>query len=519
MRKQLRTLALVALSSAALPACDDEKFLTEVPYDFVGATNFYQNAGDALAAISGVHGSFINTTGDNYYGRNFVMLTEFPAEAVTVYLSATNERSLVDNYTFTPSHSYIYSTWQSAYAAINRANSVIDRVPGITMDATLRSRIVGEAKFLRALHYFNLVRLFGGVPLKLKETTSLDSLATSRATAAAVYSQIVTDLTDAIAVLPARSTYTGADIGRASKGAAKTLLAKVNLQRGGTGVGAAADFQSALTVAKEVVSDGGYGLVTDIATLFNLSNENNNEVIFDIQNTRQQGLGGRIGNHMVPRNSTWSASQNGSFEAEQPFYDSYAATDKRRTALFVQSFPHKNGTTVTYTAAATASGTYGADSPYINKWIDQTLVSSGQEEPNFIILRYADLLLMIAEASNEVVGGPSTESLNAINAVRVRAGLDPLTNAFTKQAFKDAIFQERRWELAVEGPNAFFDSQRNWDWAKARVAANMALGRANSFRNSKFPKAEVSIVDKFKLMPIPQRAIDLNKLLTQNPGW
>lgn len=519
MRKRLSALALVTLASAVMPACNDDEFLTEVPYDFVGAPNFYQNAGDALAAVSGVYASFINTSGDNYYGRNFVMLTEFPAEAVTCYLSATNERSLVDNYTFTPSHSYIYSVWQSAYGAINRANSVVDRVPAIQMDATLRGRIVGEAKFLRALNYFNLVRLFGGVPLRLTETTSLDSLAIPRNTAAQVYAQIITDLTDAIAVLPARSTYTGADIGRASKGAAKTLLAKVYLQRGGTGIGTAADFQSALTTANQVVADGGYGLVPDIATLFNLSNESNNEVIFDIQNTRQQGLGGRIGNHMVPRNSTWGASQNGSFEAEQPFYDSYAANDKRKNALFVQSFPHKNGTTVLYTAAATASGTYGADSPYINKWIDPTLVSAGQEEPNYIVLRYADLLLMIAEASNEVNGGPVTEGLNAINAVRVRAGLDPLTNALNKQAFKDAIFQERRWELAVEGPNAFFDSQRNWDWAKARVAANMALGKANTFRNSKFPKAEVAIVDKFKLMPIPQRAIDLNKLISQNPGW
>ncbi|MEP6831947.1 MAG: RagB/SusD family nutrient uptake outer membrane protein [Gemmatimonas sp.] len=519
MRKQLSVLALLTLASAAVPACDDNKFLTEVPYDFVGATNFYQNAGDALAAISGVYATFINTTGDNYYGRNFVMLTEFPGDAVTCYLSATNERSLVDNYTFTPSHSYIYSVWQSAFGAINRANSVVDRVPGITMDATLKARIVGEAKFLRALNYFNLVRLFGGVPMHLTETTSLDSLALPRNTAAEVYTQIIKDLNDAIAALPAKATYTGSDIGRASKGAAKTLLAKVYLQRAGTGIGTAADFQLALTTANQVVSDGGYSLVPDIATLFNLSNENNAEVIFDIQNTRQQGLGGRIGNHMVPRNSTWGASQNGSFEAEQPFYDSYDVADKRKTALFVQSFPNKSGATVLYTAAATAAGTYGADTPYINKWIDPTLVTAGQEEPNYIVLRYADLLLMIAEASNEVNGGPNAEGLSAINLVRARAGLGPLTATLTKQQFKDAIFQERRWELAVEGPNAFFDSQRNWDWAKARVAANMALGKAAAFKNSKFPKAEVAIVDKFKLMPIPQRAIDLNKLITQNPGW
>ncbi len=120
------------------------------------------------------------------------------------------------------------------------------------MDTALRSRIVAEAKFLRATHYFNLVRLWGGVPLKLHETQGLDSLAIPRNTPQEVYAQIETDLKDAIAVLPSAKSYTGADIGRASKGAAKTLLAKVYLQRAGTGVGTAADWQNALTYARQV---------------------------------------------------------------------------------------------------------------------------------------------------------------------------------------------------------------------------------------------------------------------------
>jgi len=194
MRNTLRAITLAAAATIAIVGCNDKKFLTEVPFDFVGPANFYNTSADAIAAINGVYASFINTTGDNYYGRNFIMLTEFPAEAVTVYLSATNERSLVDNYTFTPSHSYILSTWQSAFAAVNRANSVIGRVPAIPMDTTLRKRIVAEAQFLRALHYFNLVRLFGGVPLRTLETTGLDSLQQPRNTAAEVYALIVKDL-------------------------------------------------------------------------------------------------------------------------------------------------------------------------------------------------------------------------------------------------------------------------------------------------------------------------------------
>src|SRR5436853_7453386 len=135
MQKRATILATLGLVIAGI-ACNDKKFLTEQPFDFIGPANFYNNAGDALAAINGVYASFINTSGDNYYGRNFVMLVEYPTEMVTSLLSATNERSLVDNYTFTPAQSYIYSTWQSAYAAINRANAVIAHVPKIDMDQT-----------------------------------------------------------------------------------------------------------------------------------------------------------------------------------------------------------------------------------------------------------------------------------------------------------------------------------------------------------------------------------------------
>lgn len=523
----MRTRSILALAAAsvALSACNDKAFLTEKPFDFVGPSNFYQTAGDAIAAVNGAYASLENAAAggvNNYYGRNFPMLVEHMGEALTVYLSATNERSQTDNYTFPVTHSYIYSTWQAAYGTINRANAVITRVPAIPMDTTLRNRVVGEAKFLRALNYFNLVRLFGGVPIFTQETNTLDSLQVPRASTADVYALIVKDLQDAIKVLPSSKAYASADLGRASRGAAKTLLTKVYLQRASNGGGGAADFQAALEMARQVVSDGDYALVADPGTLYDLvdglMNEKNTEVIFDIQNIRQAGLGGNLGNFFAPRNSSWEASQNGAFEAEQPFYDSFADTDKRKAVTFVLSFPNKSGVTVPWTATSTASTAYGADSPYLKKFIDPTLVSGGQEEPNYIILRYADLLLMQAEAANEVAG-PTTEAYAAVNAVRARAGVPNMQAGLSKQLFKDSVFVERRKELVGEGPNAYFDSQRNWDWAKARIEANMALGKANNFRNSKYPKAQTTLDDKFKLLPIPQRARDLNPLLTQNPGW
>src|SRR5215213_1365438 len=169
IRHTAAALAIAAALSLTTTACNDEAFLTEQPIDFVGPANFYRNSDDALAAVNGVYAGFVNTSSSNYYGGLFVMLVEFPTEMMTPYLSAGNERSQVDNYAFTPSHNYIYHAWQHAYAAVNRANSVIDRVPAVAMDTVLRKRIVGEARFLRALNYFNLVRLFGGVPVYASE--------------------------------------------------------------------------------------------------------------------------------------------------------------------------------------------------------------------------------------------------------------------------------------------------------------------------------------------------------------
>src|SRR3954464_523504 len=151
MNKHLKTAAALGVTALVL-ACNDKKFLTEQPFDFIGPTNFYHNAGDAVAAINGVYADFINSTGDNYYGRNFVMLVEHTTEMWTSRLSATNERSQPDVYAIPVNHAYVQSVWSSAFDAINRANSVLDHVPSIAMDDALKNRIIAEAKFLRATH-------------------------------------------------------------------------------------------------------------------------------------------------------------------------------------------------------------------------------------------------------------------------------------------------------------------------------------------------------------------------------
>ncbi|HEX8904366.1 MAG TPA: RagB/SusD family nutrient uptake outer membrane protein [Longimicrobiaceae bacterium] len=527
--------ALAALLAAGTAGCKD--VLREDPVDFVGPENFYRNATDALAAVNASYAALVwapsgatwaGASADDYYGRNMYMIPEYMTEAMTSRFSTGNERGQFDVFQFGSNHAYLQGTWFAIYHAINRANAVVGHVPQIDMDTALRTRIVGEAKFLRALHYFNLARMWGNVPLKLTETSSLDSLQIPQASEAEVYEAIISDLQDAIAALPLRSGYTTTDLGRATKGAAQTLLGKVYLQRGATGVGTAADFAAAEAQLRAVIASGQYLLDPNYGSLFDGTNEASKEIIFDIQNIRAENRGGRLMSHIGPARTGFNGTNN-SFQVEFPFFNSYASTDKRRDASWLMSYTRKDGTVATWSFTATnPANSYGSTGPVPRKFWDPQTAGTGMDEPNYPLLRYADVLLMLAEAINEQAG-PTGEAVGFVNQVRARAGLAALGSAdiASKAAFRDAIFRERRWELVFEG-HGFFDSQRNWAWAKARVEANMKAGLtvANGGSNankspftSAVPKAFTEITDKFRHFPIPDRAIELNPLLKQNPGW
>jgi starch-binding outer membrane protein, SusD/RagB family len=526
---QKRYLSLALAAALTLTACDDDGFLTEDPQDFVGPANFYRNAGDAVAAVNAVYATFINTTGDSYYGRNFPILADFPTEMLTSgRLGGTNERAQPDNYSMHVDHAYIRTVWESAYQAINRANVVIGRVPAIDMDAALRDRIVGEAKFLRALHYFNLVRLFGGVPLRLEETTQIGDLEMPRSTAAEVYARIVQDLTEAIPALPA--TYPAAERGRATAGAAQTLLGKALVQRAATGAtsDAAADYNAAIAALNAVRTSGRYTLVADFLTMFDVYggrlNENNTEFIFWIENVRSQGLGGRLHQHVAPLNSGLGASNQTSITSELSFFLEYATTDTRRDGTWLLSYRKPDNSTATWAPPPASTSAYIAQTPFPRKYLDPAMQSTGAEEPNYPILRYADVLLLLAEAINEVQG-PTAEAQEYLNQVRRRAGIGDFapTGGVTASNFKDEIFLQRRKEFVLEF-QGHFDSVRHWNWAKARIEANLQRGLPANSPGQRYPRivaaSELILTDKHKLFPIPLRAIQLSKgQIEQNPGW
>jgi hypothetical protein len=531
MKTLFRSAALAAVLATGV-ACQKD-FLTEVPSDFVAPENFYRNAGDALSAVNAVYASFINLqspyNSQDYLGRNFWMVAEYPTEVVTSRLSAANERSQVDDYhaQFSSSHPYLESIYQAAYGGINRANSVIARVPNVPMDATRRDQIVGEAKFLRALHYYYLAGLFGGVPLKLEETASIGGDNATRATAAETWAQIQKDLTEAAAVLPA--SWGTTDYGRVTKGAALTLLGKAYLQ-GISQTGNTADYQKALDAFHQVQALG-YVVDPNYGSLFDGSNERSKEIIFSFQNVPVSGAGGTITQWFVPVTSPaiyqGGNSQN-QFQAERAFYDSYNAADIRKAATWLTTFVNA-GRTITWAwattnqsngALITASSNYGSTGPVPRKYVDLNSSGSGTEAPDVVILRYADVLLSAAEAINEI-SGPITEAYTDVNLVRARAKVPNLTAGLTQAAFRDSLFLERRYELAIE-MHGIFDNRRNWTWSKARLEASMA--NIATINKAPFTSATTKydarpIPDKWKLYPIPQHACVFNPSLKQNPGW
>ncbi|WP_261387883.1 RagB/SusD family nutrient uptake outer membrane protein [Chitinophaga pinensis] len=362
-------------------------------------------------------------------------------------------------------------------------------IPNIDFDTTLRARLVREAKFLRALLYFNIVRLWGDAPLILHDPTSIDVKAQKikRAPKDSLYAQIIRDLT-AATLLP--KTYTGADIGRATSGAAHALMAKVYVNR--------REWSKALTEINEVINGGyGYALFEKYADAFQQATKNGKEHIFSVQ----------FGTNLGAKNSSQSLSSSnfssfntavypGDQPADTSLFQLFSATDTRRDVTFL---------TRIYNAA---TGNYVTFSPArFAKFIDYSitpLTNQAQSGINYPVIRYADILLLKAEVLNEIAGNPTAEAYTAINTVRARANVGELTQGLNQADFRDSVFLERRKEFIQEG-NRWFDLSR----------------RGGSYLYDALKKlpAKTGAALKDTLYPIPQAEIDINNELTNNPGW
>lgn len=481
-----KSLLIFSLLFAA--ACNK---LEEDPNALVTASQFYKTQSDAISAVSAVY-STLNTdaAGDFViYGRNLNLLTGNGSDDQIYSPSNTNpDVRALGTATYVPANDRIKKNWQQHYFGISRANVAIDNIAGIDFDTTLRARLVREAKFIRGLLYFNIVRLWGDAPLVLHDPTSTDVNAQKikRSPKDSIYAQIISDLNEAT-LLP--KTYTGADVGRATSGAAHAILAKVYLTR--------REWSKAAAELQSVINGGyGYALFDSFLDVFQQATKNGKEHIFSVQ----------FGTNLGAKNSTNSLSvcNFGSFNpavypGDQPsdssLYQLFASFDTRRdVTFFTQLYNAATGKYVQFGAARFAKFIDYSISPLTNQNISGI---------NYSVIRYADVLLMQAEVLNEI-NGPTADAYAAINQVRARAKISNLTPGLNQADFRDSVFLERRKEFIQEG-NRWFDLAR-----RGGTYLYDAL--------KKYP-AKTGAAVKDTLYPIPQSEIDLNNQLTQNPGW
>jgi starch-binding outer membrane protein, SusD/RagB family len=471
------TLLFLLLLQAS--ACD---MLNKEPESAFTQANFYQTPSDAISAVSAVYDPLLHQSMYNQFMFAYQDQGTDDSEWGGGRNTANQAKNDLDRYTFTPATVYFYGTWSTCYQAINRANAAIERIPGIKMDANLQSRLVAEATFLRGFYYFTLVRLYGKVPIVLTETASLNNLSVPRAPIEEVYEQIIADFTLAASVLP--TSYTGADRGRATQGAAKAFLAKVYLTR--------QEWTKAATQCLEIMEmekGGIYALLDNYADVFLVTNKNSKEAIFEAQALSGGfGEGTPMEGFMRP---PFDRSGFGDDPVTENHYQAYANNDKRRD-VNVRLY------STTGTPAAPASIAFPC---YVAKYQDPASTGNGDGGNNFPILRYADVLLMYAEALNEQAPGQA-EAYAAINRVRKRAGLDELPTGLDQAQFREAVLLERRLELAFEGHRRY-DLIRTGKLIEAMQAQNPGI----------------LVEPRHYLYPVPQIEKDANPLLDQNEGY
>jgi len=493
--------------------------LEEKPESFMAANEYYNTPADAVAAVNAVYfllnagGNSVQTPYNTLFntGMNFMGDDENPGPGAT---NPDVRSQAVLNHSSTGLR--VLQIWQQHYAAIKKANIAIEKIPGIDFGANtqLRERLIGEAKFLRALYYFNLVRLFGGVPLILKDLATLEEAHSKpkRNSVAEVYAQIEKDLIEAATVLSPFAG--GAEAGRATAGAAKALLAKVYLTQ--------RKWESAILKANEVINGPyGYRLVDNYAEVFLPAYKNGPEHIFSAQfKSLSQGQG----NNQAPRSvltgvlgivgsyadqvvfySVPDPTKPGGVDRFFSVYKLYSKKDKRRDVTFVTKF--QSPIDGKWYGKLNDPSVPGDSVPFFNKYWDPANVTNLSESgANVPIIRFSEVLLILAEAENEL-NGPTGIAYDNINKVRRRAGLDDLTEGLSQNQFRDSVYLERRLEFV-------FEYQRWFDLIRQRDASGNGI-LEESLR--KVGKTNVSA--KHYLFPIPQQEIDLNPNLEQNPGW
>src|ERR1700744_5011017 len=446
----LLTVAFTAVSIMVNSGCK-KSFLDPQPQGALPAVQLYKDATGASQGINAIYsqlGAWAETAfpalAIESMGGDEVQKGSTPGDSPAIgyyhpFPQTGSENGFDDTF------------WDGQYAEISLCNQAIDSIPLINMDATLRSRYVAEAKFVRAYQYFRLARAYGAVPLRLHYPKTAADFNIPRTPVAQIWAQVESDLNDAASVLP--QTYSGLDVGRATKGAAWALHAKVAMYEG--------KWADVLTYTNDVIGEGIYSLFPDFEKSFREVNENNAEEIFEIQNAN------------VEANPAASYSQYSQVQGIAPTYGwGFNCPTSALVAAFETGDPRLNAT-ILFAGGTSAEGDEvpglsngHVDTMYNYKsyvpFSDLILNGNPGAGQDVRVLRYADVLLMNAEANNNQ--GNSAAALTSLEKVRARArgtnaGVLPQVTTTDKTALQLAIWHERQVELAMES-DRFFDVVR-----------------------------------------------------------
>ena len=496
MKKYLLPLGL----ALAFSSCSD--FLDVNPTDRYTQNTYWKTREQAEAALFGTYNALTN---NNVYGDPISIEAATPNHYT--YNNTGGAGFIAQGIHDAANDGLINNKWGACYTGIGRANTLLDNVGGIPMDDATKKRYIAEAKFLRALFYQQLLVHYGGVPLIL-ETPNLEKQGNlPRSTAEQVQVQIIKDCDEAIADLPA----TVDSKGKASKGAAYALKARTLLYAG--------KWAEAAAAAKAIIDAKTYSLYPDYRELFQLDKEGNQEVIFDVE-FKYPEFTTSLDINLTDFNSTAPLPdllndyymKDGLPASTSPLFDPKKPYDNRD--------PRLNQTLILpgtmFRAKVVGPATFGFTGIGQKKYTIYkdneagTTIPGGQSQINYIVFRYADVLLMYAEAQNESAG-PDASVYSALNLIRSRAGVAPVTPGLTKDQLRAEIRHERRIELAGEG--LYYHDIRRWRTAEVVMNADVFNFEGKKIGTRKFDK------NRDYLWPIPTIVSQLNPALEQNPGY
>jgi len=482
-----------------------ENFLEITPEASVTIENFYESESDFVQAVIGTYAPL-----RDLYEEDWEM-TELRSDNTHFIFDIANRGTQPTEdlglFTVETNNVTVFNKWANNYLIISRANQILGTIDEVDFAQSSKDDLKGQALFLRALAYFDLVRHFGGVPLFLEPPTSYETTFRDRATADEVFDQVVADAQQAAGLLPDKGNQA---VGRATSGAANALLGHVYLR-----LGQWADAETALSN----VEDDGYVLLDDYASIFEPANEGNDEIVFEVEYVEgaSQNMQSTFPYSFLPEladpaviTGVSPAARNGGGSFNTPTPEMLAAYEDGDFRL---------ATSVGfYTGTSPLVGVTYENTPYIKKYQHPHLIG-GQTGQNWIVYRYADVLLMLAEAKNEQ--GETGEAKGYVDQVRARAGL-AATAAGTQSELREAILQERRVELA-------FENKRWHDLVRAGRAVevmNEFGSRVNAnpqeyyYPDGNGPLPGAFQVDQTRLIyPIPVSEIIINPALNQNPGY